>query len=146
MEGEIAGLAAAGKVKEAEKIARRRLRKLGFVRALRAATALNPQLKSLATDATIVCRCEDVGLGRLRHYASWREAKLQTRCGMGPCQGRICGPATEILLGWDGDLVYSSMRLPVFPALVSSLGVRAPNSSPADNLIAAGASTPREKQ
>ena len=84
--------------------------------------ALDPHLKTLATDMTFVCRCEDVSFGVLRARANWRDAKLQTRCGMGPCQGRICGAATEFLFGWDPDSVSSSTRPPVFPALVSSLG------------------------
>jgi hypothetical protein len=49
--------------------------------------------------------------------AGWREAKLHTRCGMGPCQGRICGPATEYLFGWNAG----HARPPVFPARVSTL-------------------------
>jgi len=32
---------------------------------------------------------KNVSYARLRRYASWRAAKLQTRCGMGPCQGRV---------------------------------------------------------
>ena len=45
------------------------------------------------------------------------EAKLQTRCGMGPCQSRVCGPAVEFLLGWKPD----SVRPPLFPVSVNSL-------------------------
>jgi D-hydroxyproline dehydrogenase subunit alpha len=36
---------------------------------------------------------------------------------MGPCQGRICGPAVQFLLGWQTE----SIRPPVFPARVASL-------------------------
>jgi NADPH-dependent 2,4-dienoyl-CoA reductase/sulfur reductase-like enzyme len=122
LEGEIAGLAAAGKENEADKLARRRNRSLGFVRALAAVTELDPRLKELATDATLVCRCEDVSFGRMREHASWREAKLHTRCGMGPCQGRVCGAAAEFLLGWDFASILSSLRPPLYPVLVSSLG------------------------
>jgi hypothetical protein len=53
----------------------------------------------------------------LEGCASWREAKLHTRCGMGACQGRICGGVTEFLFGWEN----SGARPPVFPATVSSL-------------------------
>ncbi len=48
---------------------------------------------------------------------SAREAKLSTRAGMGPCQGRVCGPALEFLFGWDSDTV----RPPVKPAALGSL-------------------------
>lgn len=117
LEGQIAGLAAAGRIPEAQALAARRRAKLGFVRALREVCELDPQLRTLAADETIVCRCEDVRYGILRRRGSWREAKLHTRCGMGPCQGRICGTATEFLFGWGAD----SVRPPVFPARVSSL-------------------------
>jgi hypothetical protein len=39
------------------------------------------------------------------------------RCGMGPCQGRVCGPAVRHLLGWNPE----SVRPPVSPARVHSL-------------------------
>lgn len=123
LEGEIAGLAASGRIEEAGKVAQVRQRGRGFVRALAAATSLDPRLKAVATDATFVCRCEDVSFGALSGRANWRDAKLHTRCGMGPCQGRICGAAAEFLFGWDGGSVSSSTRPPVFPALVSSLGL-----------------------
>ena len=117
LEGQIAALAACGASSQAARLARRRQRKLAFVRALAAACVLNPQLRSLAHDDTIVCRCEDVPCRSLRPHPAWRDAKLHTRCGMGPCQGRICGPAAEFLFGWHAD----SVRPPVFPARVASL-------------------------
>ena len=125
LEGEIAGLAAAGRTAEAEKLARHRKRQQGFVHALAAASALDPQLRKLASDATLVCRCEDVPLGVMREHANWRDARLHTRCGMGPCQGRICCAAAEFLFGWSAMPSPSSIRPPVFPALVSSLSAPA---------------------
>jgi NADPH-dependent 2,4-dienoyl-CoA reductase/sulfur reductase-like enzyme len=88
-----------------------------FVRLLRQHFALRPELKALAKSETIVCRCEDVTLGKITAFSSKREAKLQTRCGMGSCQGRICGPALECLLGWPPDTV----RQPVHPVQVREL-------------------------
>jgi D-hydroxyproline dehydrogenase subunit alpha len=117
LEGQIAGLAAGGRTEMAQELAAHRQARLRFVRTLREACALDPQLRKLAAEETIVCRCEDVLYGALRQRTSWREAKLHTRCGMGPCQGRICGASTEFLFGWGAE----SVRPPVFPALVSSL-------------------------
>lgn len=116
-EGEIAGLATAGKAEAARKLfgARDKLRK--FVRVLDRAFALRPELRSLPLAETIVCRCEDVTYRRFDGHASWRSAKLHTRCGMGPCQGRICGPATEFLFGWRPD----SVRPPIFPVRFGNL-------------------------
>jgi NADPH-dependent 2,4-dienoyl-CoA reductase/sulfur reductase-like enzyme len=70
---------------------------------------------------TIVCRCEDVTHAQLHTHTSWRAAKLHTRCGMGPCQGRICGVACEHLYGWGQDAV----RPPLRPARVSTLALLA---------------------
>ncbi len=117
LEGRIAALAACGREGEARPLIRQRRRSLGFVRALRQACSLTPQMRAVATDDTIVCRCEDVSLGSLRGRTGWRDAKLLTRCGMGPCQGRICGGAVEYLFGWHAE----SVRPPLSPSLVSSL-------------------------
>jgi NADPH-dependent 2,4-dienoyl-CoA reductase/sulfur reductase-like enzyme len=127
LEGQIAGLAATDHLAEAEKLSRTRKASDAFVRALAAATVLNPELRGLPTDATLVCRCEDVSFGALREHTSWRGAKLHTRCGMGPCQGRICGAATEFLFGWPAD----SVRPPILPARLSSLAaISAPQADP----------------
>lgn len=117
VEGEIAGLAAAGRHAEATRLFGSREKHRRFAAALEAAFALRPELKSLATAETIVCRCEDVRLGKLREFEGWREAKLQTRCGMGPCQGRVCGSAVEFLVGWKAE----SVRPPLFPARIGTL-------------------------
>lgn len=117
IEGQIAGLAAMGRSKEAQTLIRKRNSGQRFVRALRKTFELDPNLRTLASDDTIVCRCEDVGFGALRGHASARDAKLHTRCGMGPCQGRICGPAAQFLFGWAAD----SVRPPILPAYIASL-------------------------
>lgn len=44
---------------------------------------------------TIICRCSDVTLERVREliaqgYTSMDEIKRITRLGMGPCQGKTC--------------------------------------------------------
>lgn len=88
-----------------------------FVRALRECFALRPELLGLAEDDTVVCRCEDVKMYRLQGLRGRRDAKLQTRCGMGACQGRICGPALEFLWGWEADRV----RPPTMPVKVKDL-------------------------
>ncbi|MCS6817177.1 MAG: FAD/NAD(P)-binding oxidoreductase, partial [Blastocatellia bacterium] len=117
IEGQIAGYAAAGRPELARALFGLRARWRCFASRLNRAFALRPELKSLPDARTIICRCEDVPLERLRRYGSWREAKLQTRCGMGPCQGRICGPAVEFLFGWTVE----SHRPPIFPTRVESL-------------------------
>jgi len=111
IEGQIAGFATAGLENQARRRFAARARALWFRNGLDKAFALRDELRSIATPDTIVCRCEDVPLERMRAHTAWRQAKLQTRCGMGPCQGRICGPAAEFLLGWKQE----SVRPPIFP-------------------------------
>jgi NADPH-dependent 2,4-dienoyl-CoA reductase/sulfur reductase-like enzyme len=114
--GAIAGLAAAGRpVPRA--LARRRERESGFAARLARAFALRDELRSLARPETLVCRCEDIPLGRLAGAASAREAKLHTRAGMGPCQGRVCGAALSVLRGFPPD----SVRPPLVPVPVEVL-------------------------
>ena len=117
VEGEIAGLAAAGHRDEGRRLFPDRAKQRRFADLLNRTFALRDELKTLAAPETIVCRCEDVVFGRLRAHDSWRAAKLQTRCGMGPCQGRICGAAVEFLFGWKAE----SVRPPVLPVRVESL-------------------------
>ena len=97
----------------------RRDKAIRFARAIDEAFALRPELRSLPQPDTIVCRCEDVTVERLQPCASFRAAKLHTRCGMGPCEGRICGPAASFLFGWQDE----SIRPPVLPARIGTLAV-----------------------
>ena len=117
VEGEIAGLAAAGKRDEARKLFPIREKHRKFAELLNRTFSLRDELKHLVAPETIVCRCEDVTFERLRTHSSWRAAKLQTRCGMGPCQGRVCGGAVEFLFGWRAE----SVRPPALPVRVESL-------------------------
>lgn len=117
VEGEIAGLAVAGRHEEARRLFPVRQKQRRFAQLLHRTFALRDELRDLTEPETIVCRCEDVTYDRLRGHDSWRSAKLQTRCGMGPCQGRICGAAVEFLLGWQPE----SVRPPVLPVRVESL-------------------------
>jgi NADPH-dependent 2,4-dienoyl-CoA reductase/sulfur reductase-like enzyme len=117
VEGEIAGLAVAGKHEAARRLFPVREKQRKFAGLLNRTFELRDELKELVQPETIVCRCEDVTFERLRMHNSWRAAKLQTRCGMGPCQGRVCGSAVEFLFGWR----TASVRPPVLPVRVESL-------------------------
>lgn len=115
-EGLVAGLAAAA-VTVPPGILRRREREQRFAAALERAFRLRPELAHLPRPDTIVCRCEDVTWAQLQACAEARDAKLKARCGMGPCQGRVCGPALRFLRGWGHD----SVRPPLFPVPASAL-------------------------
>jgi NADPH-dependent 2,4-dienoyl-CoA reductase/sulfur reductase-like enzyme len=117
VEGAIAGHAAVGELESARALWPRRTRWQGFANALNKAFTLDPQLKSLAQPDTLVCRCEDVPYAALAGHTDWREAKLASRCGMGACQGRVCGGALQHLFGWQP----SAPRPPFSPARIETL-------------------------
>ena len=115
--GRSPALAASGRAGGRPAVAARRASGRWCRAALAAAFALREEVARLAGARTVVCRCEDVGFDRMKNFAGWREAKLQTRCGMRPCQGRVCGAAARVLFGWGME----SVRPPVLPGRVESL-------------------------
>ena len=119
VEGQIAGLAAVGEACGGPGPVRDpgRDKAQRFAESLERSFALRDELRHLARPDTIVCRCEDVPAGALVGRTSWVDAKLQTRCGMGPCQGRVCGSAVGFLHGWE----RGSVRSPIFPVAVEHL-------------------------
>lgn len=59
-------------------------------------------------DETILCRCENVSVSDVRKavgegVSDVNEIKIVTRCGMGPCQGRMCGPALAEIVAAELD-------------------------------------------
>lgn len=115
LSGYLAGTWAAGAESVPGPMRRRLQAAAAFAKALRRVFALDPALREAVTEETVICRCEDVCFEALRDWRSARGAKLQTRCGMGACQGRICGSALEFLAGWSG---LAGGRPPLFPAAV----------------------------
>ncbi len=126
-EGTLAGLAAAAYTRgQAPAAAEHRraqaavARERRFAERLAAAFQLRPELRQLAQQDTIVCRCEDVPRSALEAFREPREAKLAARCGMGPCQARVCGPALEALFGWPRE----APRPPLSPVPFQALAER----------------------
>ena len=73
-------------------------------------------------DHTIVCRCEEVTAGQIREAVAIGardpgQVKGHTRCGMGPCQGRMCGLTVA-------EIVAESAKINITE--VGHLRVRAP--------------------
>ncbi|TDG03354.1 FAD-dependent oxidoreductase [Paraburkholderia guartelaensis] len=110
-EGALAGLAVAEQLGAIDLPTRDREASL-HRRRLADMTRIRPFLDSLyrprdanriPADDTIVCRCEEVTAGEVRSFVSLgclgpNQAKSFGRCGMGPCQGRMCGlTVTEII-------------------------------------------------
>lgn len=84
-----------------------------------------------ARDDTIVCRCEEVSAGQIRETVKLgcegpNQMKAFLRCGMGPCQGRLCGlTVTELMADSRGvtpqEIGYYRLRPPVKPIALSAL-------------------------
>lgn len=106
LKGRLAGIDAARRLgvispAEAGRRAAGARRKLAVLRAargfLRYVFAPDPKIFDVP-DETLVCRCECVSAGAIRKavaegFLEVNEVKRVTRCGMGQCQGRMCGPA-----------------------------------------------------
>jgi thioredoxin reductase len=96
--------------------------------ALLSAFAPLPGLAGLCREDTVVCRCEDVRAGELRaaaalHGFDVRGIKMGTRAGMGPCQGRICGPCLQAVAspGASVRMDCPVAQVPVKPVAVRTL-------------------------
>jgi NADPH-dependent 2,4-dienoyl-CoA reductase/sulfur reductase-like enzyme len=82
----------------------------------------------------VVCRCEEVTAGKIASMVKLgclgpNQTKFFSRCGMGPCQGRICGlSVTNILakeLGVAPDVTGAyHVRSPLKPMPLSAIGQR----------------------
>lgn len=69
--------------------------------------AFDPE-KFTFDDQTVLCRCENVTIGDIKKIVSegvtdLNEVKSITRCGMGPCQGRMCGPVLGEIVAAELD-------------------------------------------
>jgi NADPH-dependent 2,4-dienoyl-CoA reductase/sulfur reductase-like enzyme len=89
---------------------------------------------------TIVCRCEEVPAREIAAAVAEgctgpNQLKAFTRCGMGPCQGRLCGlTVTELIAAARGvspaEVGYYRLRPPVKPVTLGELaGLPASNAA-----------------
>lgn len=74
-------------------------------------------------DETLICRCEELTAGQIREAValgafSPGQVKAQTRSGMGPCQGRMCGLTIAEIIAESRQLAASEVgHLRVRPPL-----------------------------
>ena len=138
--GELAGLTAArdaGRIAaatyehEAAKPSRGRASYAPFADAMAGMMALRPeQVAGIPADA-VVCRCEDVTRAEIENAAAAgardvNQMKHFTRCGMGPCQGRMCGDVAAELLAQSRKVArqtvgYWTGRPPLRPVPLADL-------------------------
>ncbi|MEQ8393825.1 NAD(P)/FAD-dependent oxidoreductase [Thalassobaculum sp.] len=136
--GRLAALAVArrlGRLNESAQefqAARWQMRRLGDRALRRLLDALYPAPDWIAApdDDAVVCRCEEITAAQLRavagHTAGPNQAKAYLRCGMGPCQGRLCGlTVTEMIARAQGTTPaqtgYYRIRAPIKPVTVDEL-------------------------
>ena len=129
LEGQIAGLCILNRMglkgnnRQISKLAHDRFRHLKFGKYVNSLTRLSLNDLNSIPDETIICRCENVTIGKIKSalmddFLSWPSLKKATRCGMGRCQGRICGTILEEILTLFGykyasQLKPYSVRFPV---------------------------------
>ncbi len=139
-EGQVAGLVAAsqlGCLNETEfrgrmaqaKAALRHLNRLA--ESLQSIYRFRPGLAHLMRDDTVLCRCEEVRSRAVKAVISagavdLHQVKLQSRAGMGYCQGRICSSLIAPLIAaqtgqpLDG-LLPNTTRSPLQPVTLGAL-------------------------
>jgi NADPH-dependent 2,4-dienoyl-CoA reductase/sulfur reductase-like enzyme len=109
-----------------------------FARALRRMHRIGSGVFELADAETVVCRCEEVTLGRIADAvetsADPNVVKGLTRAGMGLCQGRNCQRLLAALIASRHGLAVGAVeqatpRLPVRPVALGAIA-RAPDDDP----------------
>ncbi|MCW5719961.1 MAG: FAD-dependent oxidoreductase [Devosia sp.] len=94
-----------------------------------------PAIAGLADD-TVLCRCENVTIGDLRaaipqwNITEMNRLKAITRCGMGRCQGRVCGSAAMEVLASETHAPIESVgrlrgQIPLKPVVGSNFETKA---------------------
>jgi NADPH-dependent 2,4-dienoyl-CoA reductase/sulfur reductase-like enzyme len=90
-----------------------------------------PAMLAPTDEATIICRCEEVTAGQVRHAARQgatgpNQAKAYLRAGMGPCQGRMCGTTVAALIAEERGISIAEAgalrpRAPFKPITIGEL-------------------------
>lgn len=103
-----------------------------------------PEWLSNPTDETVVCRCEEVTAGHIREMARLgcqgpNQTKFFSRCGMGSCQGRMCGLTvtqilSQVLKKPPSEVGAYHIRSPLKPVPIASLAALAEPKLPLTEL------------
>ncbi len=119
VEGAIAGLAIAGSAQDLKTLKKRRKKLLRFAQALTKVYPVASGWKSWLSEDTTICRCEEISYSDINEAreefdaSDARTIKLLTRCGMGLCQGRICGRTIADLMNSTPQERISSASRPI---------------------------------
>ncbi|MPW22661.1 FAD-dependent oxidoreductase [Paraburkholderia sp. CNPSo 3157] len=139
LQGTLAGLAVAGQLgaldtpkRDAEAaVHRRELASVMRIRPFLDSLYRPRDVNRIPHDDTTVCRCEEVTAGQVRKFVEQgcigpNQAKAFGRCGMGPCQGRMCGlTVTEVIADArnvsPAEVGYYRIRPPITPLSLGEL-------------------------
>lgn len=135
LEGQMAGNAAAQQLgfrPDGRDLRKEWQKARASVEALGAMFAVKPGMFEAIPDDVLLCRCEEVTAGAIRTAAragalNVNSLKAWNRCGMGRCQGRICGPVAAQLLASEADVSVESAgvftaRIPIKPVPLAIVG------------------------
>ena len=100
-----------------------------------------PTVRRPSESAVTVCRCEEVTVAEIERVIGHgcpgpNQAKAFTRCGMGPCQGRVCATVVSEMFAERrrvgvGEVGHYRIRPPVKPVTVGELaGLEGTGSEP----------------
>ena len=122
-----------------QRLKHQRYQQVRFGRCLNQLCRLPPDCYADIPAETIVCRCEEITIGEIRAQlsrglATMNGIKRATRCTMGRCQGRTCGPMiSDMIAAFTGQppatIGCPSSRAPIKPV---PLGVLAKTSHTAN--------------
>lgn len=121
IEGAMAACFALGDERGGEALRARRDRERAYATLLHEHFAPDACARALAAADTLACRCEDVPMSAVRTHADPRQLRLVTRCGMGACQGRVCGAALRELRLASPSLSPTAIRPPLTPVALAAL-------------------------
>ncbi len=110
------------------------MRSLGRGKAIRPfLNALYPPARAFhkPANSTIICRCEEISAGEIRKAVREgaqgpNQMKAFLRCGMGPCQGRMCADKTvELITESNGaainEVLPMRVRMPISPVTLGEM-------------------------
>ncbi|MFZ3046049.1 MAG: FAD-dependent oxidoreductase [Desulfatirhabdiaceae bacterium] len=135
LEGKIAAIEACtqlGKLKRARANTMIRPLRWGLIshnrmgRIIDAFSKPDPAIYTHIPDHAVICRCEDISLGEIRHAVAdgavdIHDIKRRTRLGMGRCQGRFCGQTIQGVFPYMFENKGFTPQIPVRPVSLGRL-------------------------
>ncbi|MDY0406533.1 (2Fe-2S)-binding protein [Virgibacillus sp. 179-BFC.A HS] len=90
-------------------------------------------------ESTIICKCEEINLAEIESAIqsgahTFDDIKRITRCGMGPCQAKICSSLVREIISQSLEVSLSEiglprMRMPLKPTRIAALAGKETSSS-----------------